>query len=107
MRALAQRNRLQIVQLLRQGPQPVGAIVDKLHLRQPAVSKHLHVLSEAGLVEAHADAQKRIYSLQTKPLQELDAWLEGYRTMWEARLDRLDDYLSKLQEGEIRHGKRK
>lgn len=59
--------------------------------------KHLRVLSEAGIVEAEVDANRRIYRLRPDPFRELDKWLESYRVIWEQRFDRLDDYLQKLQ----------
>lgn len=98
--ALAEPHRLQIVDYLRQGPHPVGDIVTFLHLRQPQVSKHLKVLSEAGLVEVRADGQRRIYNLRTQPLYDLDLWLASYRVFWEASLDRLDAYLQETQNQE-------
>jgi len=67
--------------------------VDHLHLSQPAVSKHLRVLKEAGMVEARADAQRRLYRIRPEPLAELDAWLATYRRLWTTRLDRLEDHL--------------
>lgn len=100
--ALAEPNRLHIVELLRDGPRPVGEIVHKLRLHQPQVSKHLHVLSKAGFVEMHPDAQQRIYKLRPHPFKEIDTWLSSYRKSWEASLDRLDDYLIKLQEDKIK-----
>ncbi len=100
--ALAEPNRLHIVELLRDGPRPVGEIADKLRLRQPQVSKHLHVLSKAGLVEKHQSAQQRIYNLRPKPFLELENWLESYRYLWEERFDRLDEYLVKLQKDETK-----
>ena len=95
--ALAEPNRLAIVSLLRAGPQPVGEIGARLHLHQPQVSKHLRVLRDAGLVEVQARAQQRLYGLRPAPLQELHAWLEGYRQLWEARYDALDQVLEALQ----------
>ena len=68
-RALAEPNRLQIIELLLNGPRPVGDMVEQLGLRQPQVSKHLRVLSEAGLVDVRVDAQRRIYALRPAPLQ--------------------------------------
>ncbi len=97
---LAEPNRLRIVELLLAGPRPVGEIVGQLGLRQPQVSKHLRVLSNAGLVERHPAAQQRIYSLRVQPLKELDAWLEAYRHVWEESFDRLDNLLSDLQSQE-------
>src|SRR5258705_3218918 len=88
-RALAEPNRFQIVELLRGGPRPVGDMVDELGLRQPQVSKHLRVLSEAGLVDVRVDAQRRIYALSPAPLQEMEAWLERYRRIWESKFQRL------------------
>ncbi len=95
--ALAEPNRLAIVGLLRRKPLSVGQIVDRLGLHQPQVSKHLRVLSAAGLVEARPVAQQRIYSLRAQPLKELDAWLEPYRRTWDERFDQLDDVLGDLK----------
>jgi DNA-binding transcriptional ArsR family regulator len=95
--ALAEPNRLRIVDLLRDGPRPVGEIVDQLRLQQPQVSKHLRILGEAGLVAVRPDAQRRIYALRPEPLQELDAWLEQYRRCWEGNFRRLDTVLDQLR----------
>src|SRR5688572_28881427 len=99
--ALAEPNRLRIIELLREGPRPVGEIAAALQLRQPQVSKHLRVLSEAGLVEVHPSAQQRIYRLRAEPFVALDAWLENYRRFKEARYDRLEEHLQALQEKEL------
>jgi DNA-binding transcriptional ArsR family regulator len=106
-RALAEPNRLQIVELLLAGPRPVGDMVDQLGLRQPQVSKHLRVLSEAGLVDVRVDAQRRIYALRPAPLQELEAWLERYRRIWESNFQRLDALLDDMKAKEKKHGRRK
>ena len=95
--ALAEPNRFHIVEFLRDGPRPVGEIVAHLHLRQPQVSEHLRVLSQARLVEMHPVAQQRIYQLRPQPFKELDAWLASYRRLWDERLDRMGDYLRELQ----------
>ena len=95
--ALAEPNRLRIVELLREGPLTVGDIAERIGLRQPQASKHLRVLSEAGLVEAHAQANKRFYRLRPEPFQEMEVWLESCRRVWDERFDRLDDYLKELQ----------
>ncbi|MGP4109246.1 ArsR/SmtB family transcription factor [Virgibacillus sp. L01] len=100
MSALAESNRLNIIELLRDGPLTVGEVAEQLQLRQPQVSKHLRVLSDAGLVEVEPIANRRIYKLRPQPLMKIDAWLESYRRVWEERFDRLDDYLVKLQEKE-------
>src|SRR5438034_2715139 len=104
--ALAEPNRLEIVQLLRRKPLPVGEIAARLELGQPQGSKHLRVLSEAGLVQVHPVAQQRIYALRPEPLRELDLWLEQFRRSWEDRFDRVDDVLRELEHGNKvkRHG---
>lgn len=101
MSALAEPNRMQIVELLRENPLTVGEIAESLQLRQPQASKHLRVLSEVGLIEVQAVANRRICKLRPDPFKELDTWLESYRHMWEERYDRLDDYLQKLQSEEL------
>src|SRR5215469_13568748 len=98
--ALAESNRLHIVELLRDGPRSVGEITEQLRLRQPQVSKHLRVLSQAGFVEVHPVAQQRIYQLRSQPFHELDVWLESYRHIWNARFDRLETYLQDVQRQE-------
>src|ERR1700694_2375164 len=90
-------NRLQIVELLRDGPMTVGEITQRLGLQQPQASKHLKILSEAGIVEVQPQANRRIYRLRREPFQELEAWLHSFRRLWEARFDRLDHYLLELQ----------
>jgi DNA-binding transcriptional ArsR family regulator len=97
LKALAEPHRLQIVEFLRKGPRPVNDVVQRLRLAQPQVSKHLRVLSEAGLVEVRVDAQRRIYALQPAPLKQLDVWLERYRQIWERNFQRLDGLLDELR----------
>ena len=103
--ALAEPNRKRIVELLREGPHPVGEIVATLNLRQPQVSKHLRVLSEAGVVEVHPVAQQRYYSLRGQAFQELFSWVETYRRLWEEQMDRLDEVLQDLQRKEKNHAR--
>jgi len=106
--ALAEPTRLQIVELLRSKPRAVGEIVERLGLRQPQVSKHLRVLSEAGLVEVRPAAQQRIYSLRAEPFKELDVWLERYRRVVEDRFGRLDEILRDQKEkGDNKRGNNK
>ncbi|MBD2871266.1 ArsR/SmtB family transcription factor [Paenibacillus arenilitoris] len=95
--ALAEQNRLRIVELLLDGPLTVGEIADRLGLRQPQASKHLKVLLEAGLVEVHADANRRHYKLLLEPLRALDGWLETFRHLWNVRFDNLENYLQNLK----------
>lgn len=98
LRTLAEPNRVAILDVLRDGEQPVGELVERLGLSQPAVSKHLRVLKEAGLVEARVDAQRRLYRVRPEPLVELDEWLKPYRRLWEQRLDRLEEHLDRRRE---------
>jgi DNA-binding transcriptional ArsR family regulator len=93
LEVLAEPTRRQILDLLRNGETPVGALVSSTGLSQPAVSKHLRVLRSAGLVEVRPDAQRRLYRIRAAPLAELDAWLEPYRRLWNARLDDLERHL--------------
>lgn len=92
---LAEPSRQAILDLLRDGERPVGELVDRLELSQPAVSKHLRVLREAGLVQTRADAQRRLYRIRPEPLAELDDWLATYRQLWTKHLDRLEDHLDR------------
>lgn len=92
--ALAEPNRLRIVELLRDKPRPVGEIAKRLRLRQPQVSKHLRVLSDAGLVDVRPVAQQRIYELRSEPFDELDTWLETFRRSMSDRMDRLEVLIS-------------
>ena len=92
--ALAEPNRLRIIQLIRQGPLSVGEIADRLGLSQPQVSKHLRVLHDAGIVEVQAIANRRIYRLRMEPFAELQAWAESFGAAWDDRFDRLDDIIA-------------
>jgi DNA-binding transcriptional ArsR family regulator len=102
--ALAEPNRLHIVELLRDGPLTVGEIADRRSLRQPQATKHLRVLSDAGIIEVQPLANRRIYNLRPQSLKELDVWLDSFRRIWDARYDSLDDYLNELQNKEKKHG---
>ena len=95
--ALAEPTRFLIVELLRDGPRSVGDIVQRLRLSQPQVSKHLRVLSDAGLVEVRPLAQQRIYGLKPEPFEALNQWLHGYQRVMTERFDRLDEVLQDLQ----------
>lgn len=98
--ALAEPNRMQIVELLRDGPLTVGEIANRLGLRQPQASKHLKVLSDNGIVEVNAEANRRIYKLRPEPFQALDSWVKSFRSVMEDRFDNLEEYLRELQDKE-------
>jgi DNA-binding transcriptional ArsR family regulator len=94
---LAEPNRRRIVELLRERERPVGDLVGKLRISQPAVSKHLRILREAGLVEMRSDAQRRLYRLRGAPLREMYEWLQPYRRLWESGLDKLERHLDRMK----------
>ena len=100
--ALAEPNRLRIIELLRDAAYPVGEIAERLALRQPQVSKHLRILSDAGVVKAKPNAQQRVYQLQSEPFQEISSWAETFKPLWNARLNALDSYLQELKQEEAR-----
>jgi DNA-binding transcriptional ArsR family regulator len=93
---LAEPNRRRILDLLRAEERPVGDLVAELSVSQPAVSKHLRILRDAGLVEVRPDAQRRLYRVRPEPLRAIDEWLEPYRRMWAARLDDLERHLDSM-----------
>ena len=95
---LAEPSRRRILDLLRACERPVGELVAATALSQPAVSKHLRVLREAGLVEVRVDAQRRIYRLRSEPLRAVDDWLAPYRRLWASSLDALEAHLKTMEE---------
>src|SRR5690348_12298279 len=97
---IAEPNRRAILSLLVSSQQSVGEIERQLRMTQPAVSKHLRVLREAGFVESTVDAQRRLYRLKPEPLQEIDTWLAPFRRFWSAHLDALERHLDRMDEAE-------
>lgn len=98
--ALAEPTRLRIVELLRGGPMSVGEIAEKLELGQPQTSKHLRVLSDAGLVTVQPAANRRIYGLHSQTFERLGDWLETFRQRETERHDQLDAYLARSDDDE-------
>jgi DNA-binding transcriptional ArsR family regulator len=94
---IAEPNRRAILSLLVSSEQSVGEIERRLCMPQPTVSKHLRVLREAGFVESTVDAQRRLYRLKPKPLQQVDAWLAQFRRIWSAHVDALERYLDRME----------
>jgi DNA-binding transcriptional ArsR family regulator len=90
---IAEPTRREILDLLRERPRPVNELVDLLGISQPGVSKHLRVLRQANLVRVRADAQRRWYEVDARPLAEIELWLAPYRDLWAARLDALEQHL--------------
>jgi DNA-binding transcriptional ArsR family regulator len=93
---LGEPRRRMILDLVRDRERSVGELVGALSMSQPAVSKHLRVLREAGLVKVRVDEQRRLYRLRPGPLRELDAWLAPYRGGWDTSLDRLETHLDDM-----------
>jgi DNA-binding transcriptional ArsR family regulator len=93
---VAEPQRRRILDLLLARERPVGQLVTQLGLSQPAVSKHLRVLRDAGLVEARQEAQRRVYMVRAERLREIDDWLKPYRRMWARSLDGLGRHLDEM-----------
>jgi DNA-binding transcriptional ArsR family regulator len=97
--ALADPTRRRIVEALRRGERQVGDIVEQAGVHQSGVSRHLRILGEAGFVSMRPDGQRRLYSLRAEPFRDIDRWLAGYRSLWEARLDRFGAALEERRKG--------
>lgn len=96
--AVAEPTRRRILDALLGGEQSVGALVEGLGLAQPAVSKHLRVLKDAGLVSSRVDAQRRCYRLEPAGLEAVDAWIASYRRLWARRLHALENHLDQKED---------
>jgi DNA-binding transcriptional ArsR family regulator len=93
---VAEPTRRRILDLLLAGEHAVGDLVAELAMSQPAVSRHLRVLRDAGLVATRTDAQRRLYRLDARPLAAVDEWLAPYRRLWAGRLDSLARHLDEM-----------
>lgn len=93
---LAEPNRRRLLDLLGEEERPVGDLVEALAISQPAVSKHLRILRDAGLVSVRPDGQRRLYRVRPEPLRSVYDWLAPYRAMWETRLDALQAHLDDM-----------
>ena len=96
--ALAEEHRRQVLDTLVGGEKAVGEIVDDLSMSQPQVSKHLRVLREVGLVRCRAEGRRRLYRVESAHLRPLHEWLAKYERAMTQRFDRMDDYLTELQQ---------
>jgi DNA-binding transcriptional ArsR family regulator len=93
---LAEPHRRAILGMLSTSDRSVSELMDRLHLPQPSVSKHLKVLRDGGFVVSRVEAQRRVYSLDPKPLQEVDAWLVPFRRLWSKHVDALERHLDRM-----------
>ncbi len=101
---LADPARRRIVEALREGERAVNEIVERMEIHQSGVSRHLRILKEAGFVQVRRDGQRRLYALKEDRFRELEAWLAGYRELWEARLDRFGEALERKQKAKAAKG---
>src|SRR3954464_2691934 len=93
--ALADPTRRELVGLLAAGELAAGELADRFPVSRPAISRHLRVLREAGLVRVRTEGRRRLYALDPRPLAELDDWLEQYRDLWAQRFDALGTELAR------------
>jgi DNA-binding transcriptional ArsR family regulator len=94
---VAEPTRRRILDLLRVSETSVNELVAQLQISQPAMSKHLKVLREAGFVSSRVAAQQRIYRMEPRRLKAIDEWLEPYRRLWDRHLDALERHLDNLE----------
>ena len=100
--ALADPTRRAILERLAGGDATVGELAEPFAMTLPAISKHLSVLERAGLITKSRDGQRRNCRITATPLKNATSWLNEYRRHWEANLDSLDDYLTRIQQQENR-----
>jgi len=104
---IAEPNRRAILSMLSSSERSVGELMQRLRLPQPSVSKHLRVLRERGFVESRVEAQRRVYRLNPKPLQEVDAWLTQFRHFWSKHVDALEQHLDRMEKDASVKGKKR
>jgi len=95
--AIADPNRRAIIGLLARQPLTIGTVARSFPISRPAISRHIKVLAEAGLVSIHNQGRERYCVARLEPLEEVSGWVEHSRTLWQARLDPLDEHLKHLQ----------
>jgi DNA-binding transcriptional ArsR family regulator len=97
--AVADPTRRAILDVLRRGELPAGELARQFRVSRPAVSRHVRILKDAGLIRETRASQSRRYSLNAEPLAEVDRWLANYRLFWSARLHDLKQYVER--EGDV------
>jgi DNA-binding transcriptional ArsR family regulator len=95
--AIADPNRRAILDLLARQPMTLNGVAQHFTISRPAISKHVKILTECGLVEIHPQGRERYCEARPERLDQISEWLERYRKLWEGRFDRLDEYLKDLQ----------
>ena len=104
---IAEPHRRAILDMLTTSERSVGELMAQLQLPQPSVSKHLRVLRDGGFVESRVEAQRRVYRLNPKPLQEVDAWLAPFRRRWSKHVDALEQHLERMEKASPAKGRKK
>ena len=104
---LAEPHRRAILRMLSSSERSVGELMHQLRLPQPSVSKHLRVLRDGGFVQSRVEAQRRVYRLNPKPLQEVDAWLAPFRRFWSRHVDALEQHLERMEKASSAKGKKR
>ena len=104
---IAEPNRRAILSMLSSSERSVGELMEQLRLPQPSVSKHLKVLRDSGFVESRVEAQRRVYRLNPRPLQEVDEWLEPFRRFWSKHVDALERHRDRMEKAAATKGKKK
>jgi DNA-binding transcriptional ArsR family regulator len=102
--AIADPNRRVIIGLLANQKLTVNAVAEHFPISRPAISRHIKILSECGLVVVHRQGRERYCEVRLDKLNEVSDWVAHYQKVWEERFDRLDEYLNELQQKEKNHG---
>ena len=95
--AIADPVRRDIIQLLAKKPLTVNSVADKFDVSRPAISKHLKILNECGIINIHQKGRERFCEIQPRNLIPAFMWIDQYRQLWEDKLDSFEEYLMKLQ----------
>jgi DNA-binding transcriptional ArsR family regulator len=99
---LADPTRRRLIKALRGRERSVNELVEEVDIHQPGVSRQLRILHEAGFVDVRPDAQRRLYSLRAEPFRELEAWMDEYRDLWDARFDKLAAHLERQRRKDVK-----
>lgn len=107
--AIADPTRREIIALIANKNMNLNAVAENFMISRPAISKHIKILVECGLVSVRQEGRERFCSARLKDLHEISDWLEPYRQFWESKIDNLEKYLDQLQQEPLKnkHGKRK
>ena len=105
--AIADPNRREILGLLANQTLTLNGVAEKFKISRPAVSKHIKILNECGLIDIKKEGRERYCEVRLEKLNEVSSWVEQYRKFWEEKLDALDDYLTSLQEKKKLDGQNK